>query len=85
MSKGSKQRPVDKKRFDAGFERIFGKKPTSHKKLKKKDTKIFGNSYGTNWSFKVTGSIWLDFFAPLLNAIIWIFIFSAKNGSNLES
>tara|TARA_R100000995_G_scaffold83655_1_gene60145 strand:- start:2256 stop:2399 length:144 start_codon:yes stop_codon:yes gene_type:complete len=46
MSKGSKQRPVDKKRFDEGFDRIFGKKPTSHKKLKKKDTKIFGNSYG---------------------------------------
>ena len=27
MGKGSKQRPVDKKRFDEGFDRIFGKKP----------------------------------------------------------
>ena len=25
MSKGSKQRPVDKKRFDEGFDRIFKK------------------------------------------------------------
>jgi hypothetical protein len=26
MSKGSKQRPADKQKFDEGYERIFGKK-----------------------------------------------------------
>lgn len=26
MSKGSKQRPTDKKRYDDGWDRIFGKK-----------------------------------------------------------
>lgn len=30
MSKGSKQRPVDRKKFDENYERIFGKKtPTT--------------------------------------------------------
>lgn len=28
MSKGSTQRPTDKKRFDESYDKIFGKKPT---------------------------------------------------------
>tara|TARA_R100001143_G_C3279407_1_gene95969 strand:+ start:362 stop:475 length:114 start_codon:yes stop_codon:yes gene_type:complete len=35
MGKGSKQRPADKKRFDEGFDRIFGKKPKKKNSVKK--------------------------------------------------
>ena len=32
MSKGSKQRPTDKKKFDENWDRIFGKKKDKKKK-----------------------------------------------------
>ena len=32
MSKGSKQRPTDKQKFDENYERIFGKKAKDDKK-----------------------------------------------------
>jgi len=32
MSKGSKQRPTDKKKYDEGWDRIFGKKDKKEKK-----------------------------------------------------
>ena len=32
MSKGSKQRPTDKQKFDENYERIFGKKSKDDKK-----------------------------------------------------
>jgi hypothetical protein len=31
MSKGSKQRPTDKKKYDEGWDRIFGKKDKKEK------------------------------------------------------
>ena len=34
--KGSKQRPVDKKKFDANWDNIFGKKKLSTKKVNPK-------------------------------------------------
>jgi hypothetical protein len=32
MSKGSRQRPTDRKKFDDGWDRIFGKKKKEEKK-----------------------------------------------------
>jgi hypothetical protein len=32
MNKGSRQRPTDRKKFDEGWERIFGKKKKEEKK-----------------------------------------------------
>jgi len=32
MSKGSKQRPTDKKKYDEGWDRIFGNKDKKEKK-----------------------------------------------------
>jgi hypothetical protein len=39
MSKGSKQRPTDKEKFDAGWDMIFGKNMANAKKNKWKKTK----------------------------------------------
>lgn len=36
MSKGSKQRPTDKKRFDEGWDRIFGNKKKEEENQNKK-------------------------------------------------
>ena len=36
MSKGDKQRPTDQKKFDDGWDRIFGKKKEDKKDDKKK-------------------------------------------------
>jgi uncharacterized protein with von Willebrand factor type A (vWA) domain len=36
MSKGSRQRPVDKDKFDAEFDRIFGKKNSNQNKTEDK-------------------------------------------------
>jgi len=35
MSKGSKQRPTDKEKFDQNYDRIFGKKPKEQPPLQK--------------------------------------------------
>jgi uncharacterized protein with von Willebrand factor type A (vWA) domain len=36
MSKGSKQRPTDKKQFDENYDKIFGKKPKQEENKKDK-------------------------------------------------
>ena len=53
MSKGSKQRPTDKSKFDEGWDRIFGKKDPVKKNMDKfhkpathVDQKKEGKKYG---------------------------------------
>jgi uncharacterized protein with von Willebrand factor type A (vWA) domain len=36
MSKGSKQRPTDKQKFDENYDKIFGKKPKQDENKKDK-------------------------------------------------
>lgn len=38
MSKGSKQRPTDKQKFDEGWDRIFGPKSKDHNKIPENNT-----------------------------------------------
>jgi len=39
MGKGSKPRPVDKKRFDSNYDKIFGKKQVDKKNKEKREEK----------------------------------------------